>query len=172
MRVPPLLLVLCLALGSVGHAQVHVSKEGLSPGSVTLEKLGADVGAWVEIPFDAGNFTSSGTMTWTVEAGDVFAHRYLRLNKLLILQFVSSNTTVGGTPSTELRVALPPGIVAVGSTTPVGVVRVAESGVYDLGWAFTHSTWGYIRVTTADTGVWAATTNQTHVQFIVFIAVT
>ena len=63
--------------------------------------------AWITIPYSAADFTASGSMTWTVDAGDVVVLRYLTIGKLATLLVDLSNTTVGGTPSTHLDFHLP-----------------------------------------------------------------
>lgn len=71
-----------------------------------------DPGAWIPVTFAAGDFTASGSMTWTVAAGDVVTHAYKQHGKALTVAAFVQTTTVGGTPSTQLKVAIPAGFVA------------------------------------------------------------
>ena len=63
--------------------------------------------AWVDVPYSASNFTASGAMTWTVDAGDQLLFRYAISGKVGLILFDISNTTVGGTPGTHLDILLP-----------------------------------------------------------------
>lgn len=67
-----------------------------------------------DIAFDAANFTASGAMTWTVGSGDVVTYAYVVSGDVMTLFFNLSATSVGGTPSTQLRIALPAGLVVAG----------------------------------------------------------
>ena len=63
--------------------------------------------SWTTPAFSAGDFTASGTMTWTVAAGDVTTYDYMINGKTMSINVVLVTTTVGGTLSTGLRVAIP-----------------------------------------------------------------
>lgn len=71
-------------------------------------------GAYINVAFNAGDFTANGAMTWTVQAGDVGAFKYLLQGKTLTVVYLISTTTVGGTPNTSLLVAIPNGFSASG----------------------------------------------------------
>lgn len=64
-------------------------------------------GRWNAVAYNSGNFTGSGSMTWTVESGDVVDYSYMRHDKTAILSLWLDNTAVGGTPDVSLAVALP-----------------------------------------------------------------
>lgn len=61
-------------------------------------------GAWITPTFAAGNFTGNGSMTWTVDSGDVITMRYMLRGRTLTVGFVLNTTTVGGTPNTTLNI--------------------------------------------------------------------
>lgn len=71
-----------------------------------------DPGLPIAITFAAGDFTASGTMTWTVASGDVVHDVYVQNGKLVKFYGTYNVTTVGGSLSNELRRALPNGFVA------------------------------------------------------------
>lgn len=62
---------------------------------------------WTSVSYSSGNFTASGSMTWTVESGDVVSIAYVELGKTMIVAFDVQTTTVGGTVAAELRMAIP-----------------------------------------------------------------
>lgn len=71
------------------------------------DSIAVIVGPWTDVPYNAGNFGASGSMTWTVDAGDVLMNRYLRLGKTVIWSVYLFTTTIGGTASNQLRINLP-----------------------------------------------------------------
>lgn len=64
-------------------------------------------GNWIDVAFSAGNFTASGSMTWTVASGDQTLFRYKQRGTMLSLILDLQTTTVGGTPATDLKVTTP-----------------------------------------------------------------
>lgn len=130
-------------------------------GTASRWVLLADRVDWTAIAFNAANFTASGSMTWTVGAGDQTTFAYRRDGKTLLVTFYLVATTVGGTPSTGLRVAIPGGYVAARSTlTPV---YIDDNGAVGLGFANISAGATYIQVFRADVANWAASTNATGV---------
>jgi len=67
------------------------------------------VGHWIDIPYNAGDFTSN-TGSWTVPGFQTFA--YMLCGKTMFLSFYAANTSISGTPS-QLLVALPVGFTSV-----------------------------------------------------------
>ena len=61
-------------------------------------------GAWITPSFAAGDFTGNGSMTWTVTGGNRSTMKYLLTGRMLSLSFEVGGTTIGGTPSTQLRI--------------------------------------------------------------------
>ena len=68
---------------------------------------GTPMGDWIDVPYAAGDFTASGSMTWTVTAGNIVTRRYALVGHTLFYTCFIQGTTVGGTPSNELHVKLP-----------------------------------------------------------------
>lgn len=77
--------------------------------------VAVDPGAPINVAHAAGNFTASGSMTWTVEAADQITFTYRQSGKFLYLTLNTNATSIGGTPSTELYTALPAGFVCTRS---------------------------------------------------------
>lgn len=79
----------------------------------TLENYG---GVWVSPTFSAGDYTASGSMTWTVANGDVATYEYMINRKTMTVNFAINTSTVAGTPSTTLKIAIPASKVAAHQT--------------------------------------------------------
>lgn len=71
----------------------------------TIELI--DPGAPIAVAFAAGNFTGSGAMTWTVAVGDQLTFSYQQRGKTLKVWFTIATSTVGGTLSNTLQIAIP-----------------------------------------------------------------
>jgi hypothetical protein len=79
---------------------------------------GPSSGAWVALAFNAGDYTGSGAMTWTVAVGDFILLAYAFLNrKTVIVSFEIATSTVGGVADQFLIIALPAAI------TPLRTMR-------------------------------------------------
>jgi len=126
---------------------------------------------WAAVTFAAGDFTASGAMTWTVAAGDVVSNRYTIVGKTLIWACALGATTVAGTPSTELRIAIPGGNTAVGyCLNPLAVVT--DNGVQSVGFvdASGGNTYVSIKLNLGGTN-WSASTDNTAVFFQIMIEI-
>ena len=121
-----------------------------------------DQGGFLTATFAAGNFTGSGTMTWTVASGDRGSGYWLRGNKVHYT-FIVSTTTVGGSLSTTLRIggAEWGGFLVAG----VGVYRrlavcldnlTADPNVYAV-----HTSTTVLGLSKLS-GNWSASTDQTY----------
>lgn len=95
--------------------------------------------AWTTPAFSAGNYTGSGSMTWTVDAGDVTTFAYMINGKMMTVSFYIIGTTIAGTPSDTLRIVIPasktatktmsaPCSISDNGTPNAGAVRVVASG--------------------------------------------
>ena len=109
-------------------------------------------GAWTTPAFDAGNFTASGAMTWTVAAGDVITYSYIITGKIMTVIFNLKETTVGGTPAAELRIAIPgsqvstkaiitPCLVYDGTAWATGKIVIPVGGTYMSIYKIDNSNW-------------------------------
>ena len=81
--------------------------------------------------FAAGNYTGSGSMTWTVTSGETTADTLVVNGNEATYYFEVLASTVGGTPSTDLRIALPAGIVATVRST--NTCRIVDNGTSGIG---------------------------------------
>lgn len=119
-------------------------------------------GFWTPIQYAAGNFTASGAMTWTVQEADQVTWSYTRVGKTVVLSFVLTSTSIGGTPSTDLYLALPNAFVA--ATTAVAPVLIYDNGTPEIGWATVAADDTKIAVHRMAGGNFTASANNTKVQ--------
>jgi hypothetical protein len=126
--------------------------------------VGHEQGGWISQSFSAGSFTASGSMTWTVDSGDVKRLAYWLKGRTLFVQFAALATTVGGTASFALVVAAPGGYQPAGGADIYMPVQIKDNGTYRLG----NMNWDsvafyfYPSTTTATAGSnWTLSTNNT-----------
>ena len=69
-------------------------------------------------------------MTWTVTSGEVNTFEYQVVGKQMTVWFDITASTIAGTPSTQLLIAIPGGHTAVASqqTTPIQVINNGTPG--------------------------------------------
>jgi len=119
-------------------------------------------GEWVDRAFSAGNYSASGSMTWTVASGDVVSDNYLLNGKLLTMSFIVDTSSVGGTPSSDLRISLPGGkTVNAQSTNPI---RIVDNGTASIGYALAIPGNGYVSIRRVDLTNWQLSTDNTRVE--------
>jgi hypothetical protein len=116
-------------------------------------------GQFIAETFNAGNFTASGSMTWTVASGDVGVGSYYIIGRTMFYLFRFSTTTVGGTPSTTLIKALPDGYVL--QLAFDSICYAEDNGTKTTGWMF--STSGAIGFARLAGGNWSASTDNTKI---------
>ena len=122
-------------------------------------------GAWTAVSFSAGDYTASGSMTWTVASGDVTLSRYVVVGKTLKWSVQLSTTTIGGTPSTQLRIAIPGGHTAVAVGHHVRIARCLNNGALIQAYAQVAAA-TYIGLVREDaTSNWAAGTDNNEMAF-------
>ena len=121
-------------------------------------------GEWITPEFNAGHFTASGNMKWIVDAGDVTTLAYTVAGKTLTLVFSLSNTSVGGIPSTELRIAIPGGFTSSKFTVMPYVENSSGAATTNrFGFGLTHAGGTYIALYRERNALWGPATNLTNV---------
>ena len=124
----------------------------------------------IAVEFSAGNFTGNGSMTWTVESADQETFTYQQRGKTVKIWLSVNTTTIGGTPSTTLMVALPNSFVSsVLTYMPVSVV--VDAGTAALGVAVTGAGGTLLAFNRADGGSFSAATNTTVIRAVVELEV-
>lgn len=106
------------------------------------------LGEWTNVAYAAGNFTASGAMTWTVTAAQQITYGYTLIGKTMVLRFLISPSTTGGTASTDLRIAVPAGFSAVGTSQLT--YAYFDGTAWAIGHAITSAT--YITLRRVDNG--------------------
>lgn len=118
--------------------------------------------AWSDVAFSAGNFTGSGTITWTVASGDQGVFRYVEIGKTMFVTVQLNTTTVSGTGS-DLRLTVPNGRT-IGGGAYQGAARILDNGTADEGWWYAAGGLTYIAFKRNITGSnWSASTNNTYI---------
>ena len=93
-------------------------------------------GPFINIPFTAGDYTGTGTMGWTVAAGDMIVNAYKVIGNLFVLDFFISSADVIAPVSHGLLFLLPNGYTA--SHRALGLEMAYDAGIlqatatYDL----------------------------------------
>ena len=117
--------------------------------------------AWTAIAFSAGNFTGSGTITWTVASGDQITYAYTVKGKSVTLSWYIATSSVSGTGA-ELRIAIPAGMT---STRQVRTSYwYSDNGTEGTGLAWQIAGEAFIRLYKSSTASnWSAATDNTTV---------
>lgn len=115
--------------------------------------------------FNAADFTGSASMTWTVALADIIAFMYTIIGNTMIIIFELEQTSVGGTPDTQLKFKIPASKVALAET--YGWARLNDNGgAVAAGQCATFTAGGgdtYVSVTKVPLANWTAATNTTNV---------
>lgn len=143
---------------SAGAAQVN-SDWNASSGVAEILNL---PGAWISFVYSAGIFTASGTMTWTVDSGDVVTLAYQFLGKkTALVAFELQSTSIGGTPDQFFIVTLPAPLTP--TKTMRGTMLYSDNaGALTLGQWTVFSGTGAIYLYKL-VGNWSASVNSTRV---------
>jgi hypothetical protein len=121
--------------------------------------------------FDAADFTGSGSMTWTVDSGDVFAYDFMLVGRQMLITIDFDTTTIGGTASSALRFAIP---LTGASPTKAArqVLWVNQAGITSLGVLNVLAAVTYIQITkNFDGDNWTLNTNNVHIAGQLYISV-
>jgi hypothetical protein len=130
------------------------------------------MGVGVNVVFANTNFTGSGSMTWDVGASDVQENHYSRVGNNVHYTVGLNTTTVGGTPSTDLRVAIPTG-TTIARTTRNALAIVTNNGSQAVGYveAVAGNSFVSCKLNIGGTN-WSASSNNTAVFFQIWFEVT
>lgn len=121
------------------------------------------MGEWTTQPFSAGEYTANGSMSWSVDSGDVVSNSYSLVGKTLNWALYVGDTTVGGTPNTELRFTLPGSLVAAaGIIYPAKIID--NGGAVEDGQCYTTAASSTLNCQRAGLANFSASTNATAVR--------
>lgn len=116
---------------------------------------------WTTPTFAAGDFTAGGSQTWTVASGDVGTYAYTILNKTMTVSFTINTSTVGGTPNSDLRIAIPASKTATKQMR--NPIQLLDNGTRTTGIAFVEAAATVITIQRTDAANFAAATDNTYV---------
>lgn len=147
-----------------------VSLEGISAWARRL--LAAIVAAWarehrtdgthafpvVDVPFLPGIYSGANAMTWTVDPTDQKTLQYRIVDGVMTLSWKVLGSDVGGTPTNELRIAIPDGYRAVEAVT--NPHWYADAGTEGVGFAGVLLNDTFVRLYRLGSVGWTATTGD------------
>lgn len=117
------------------------------------------LGDVIDVPFAAGNFTANSAMTWTVAAQSLYS--YTLIGHTLLLEVEVDSTSVGGTPNTDLLIAIPGGFTA--SRAGIGFIYYSDNGTRGVGLAIWAAGASAVRCLLPSLGNWSASVTNTSV---------
>jgi hypothetical protein len=117
----------------VGQGSVSIDRVGNIniSGKVNERNRSAPMGEWINVPFNAANFTAASGMTWTVTAGNITTNRYMLIGKTLFWQCWIDNSTFGGTLNYFVNIAIPGGFTSNAYGTGNVSYMSHGNGTYD-----------------------------------------
>ena len=135
---------------------------GISCATGTLQYPASTVvGRWTTPTFSAGNFTGNASMTWTVASGDVLTYEYTIMDKIMTVIFRIVTSTVGGTPDTDLQIAIPASKTA--AKAALNPILANDNGSQAIAYAGVTASASVIFIQKVGAGAWAAATDATGV---------
>jgi hypothetical protein len=117
---------------------------------------------WTQLEFNAANFAASGSMTWTVDGGDQLTYAYTIVGKTITLSIVLASTTTGGSASSELHVALPPGVAVM--RTMANLMFLSDGASFRAVLAHVAPGVAYVRITNLDFSNFSLVSNALGIQ--------
>lgn len=120
------------------------------------------LGEWDSVAFAAGNFTGTGTQTWTLTAPDQADFKYTLIGKTMLVKVQLAATSVGGVAATGLQVVIPGGFTAA-SVAYNAAAFMLDNGVLAVGRLSVAAGGTKILVERSDGAVWTASANATYV---------
>ncbi len=101
-------------------------------------------GVWTDEPFDAGDFTGSGGMAWTVAEGDVVELAWVIRGKTMTVSFHIQTSTIVAPLGSSLLIRIPNGRASAGSAgascwlTDNGTPEIARARTSGTSLSFKH----------------------------------
>lgn len=119
-------------------------------------------------PFNAGDYTAAGSMTWTVQQSDVSNRHYFLQGRVLTVCLVIFDSSIGGTPDVALYSKVPGGFI--GGPASLSLCHIANNGVEGIGQAKTNIT--NIEFRRVPLTNWSTSNNNAFVGVTISFAVT
>jgi len=115
----------------------------------------------IDIPYNSGDFTATGSMTWTVESGDLKYFAYILKGTTLQVAVRIELSSVGGTPDVALQVLIPAFTVLTLPAIELPA-RVNNNGTIEIGY-FRDGGGNILQFLRPGAANWSASTNNTAV---------
>lgn len=141
------------------RAAVNTLIGGTFAGGIFERGRTVAMGDWIHVPFDAGNFTANGTMTWTVEVADQVTLAYTLVGTTMILAWHIIQSSVGGTLNNQLRIAIPDGFTSAVTLSAPNIH--SNAGALPTGFATVTPGAAFVQIFKADQTNYVASTNTT-----------
>lgn len=132
-----------------------------STGALFERNRTTPMGEWITRTFAAGNYTGSVSMTWTVASGDVTTDAYELTGKKLSYFWQITSSTVGGTASNILQIAIPGGFTSAKRVSNT-MVYIDNGSTETVGYAEVLAGGTLIRLLKIGVGNWTASTDMTY----------
>src|SRR3990167_4031982 len=128
-------------------------------------------GAWITRTFAAGDYTGDSSMTVTVASGDVSQDKHYLKGRTLHYGFELDTISIGGTPSTDVQIAIPAGFTGDGRSNATTLYS-DNGGAHTAGRALVLASAAVVTCRIAAGAPWAGFTNATNIYGQIAIAVT
>lgn len=122
--------------------------------------IGHEQGAWIDIPFNALDFTLSGGGTWTVDAPDVTSYAYCIEGSNIKVSWYIGSTTVATAACQALQIQLPNGYTAVRYILMPCVIQ-DNGGATLIGYCQSVAAGSLIQIFRPDSAAWAVSADNT-----------
>lgn len=122
------------------------------------------MGEWIQVAYDAGNFSSVGGGTWTVGSGDQLAFMYTLIGKTMLLIVSLDATSISGTV-TRAVITIPGGYVSNKVAWFSAYLYDNSSAVFATAGGRCFAGGTTIHIQKSDDSAWAASANNTYIRF-------
>lgn len=119
-------------------------------------------GAPIAVAHSSGDYTANGSMTWTVESGDLTAFKYRQSGKIVWVSVLVETSSVGGTPDQQLLITLPNSFVSTVATGNLPAF-VRDNGTNEVGPLSVAASGTTLRFFRSGAANWSASANNTSV---------
>lgn len=145
----------------------------VAPGSTGTVKASAGVfdqgrstaiGEWTSVAFTAGDYTASGSMTWTVQSADMVTFEYMVIGHTMFVNIYLDSTTVGGTANNQLFIKIPGSFTAAKKVQ--GMSLGFDNGVAVSTFTRVSASGTTIEIGKSDVSNFALSTNNTFIRVI------
>lgn len=119
-----------------------------SVGTITERGRANAMGDWINVPYNASDYSTNSAATWVPDAGDLRTFRYMMVGKTMTIVFSFVTTTVAGTPApAQLRFKIPGGYTVAYQTTAFAQIYDAASGAWQIGCVTANQGLNYLLLT-------------------------